>query len=913
MKNPNEINSYYQGLCDFAIISKTDREGRIIEVNDKFCEVSGYSKDELLGQYHGIVNSGFHNEHFFKQMWDTILSGKSWRGEIRNKNKSGDYYWVDTIISPVKNDKNEILEFVSIRFDISHSKQLEESLKASNQKYQNQLEFINGVRNNASHAIITTTVDGTVTSFNRKAEEILGYTSEDIVGKKTPEIWHDLDEVVQRSEEFSKKLGEEVQPGFDTFICHSRLGLKNEFEWTYIHKDGARIPVMLTITALEDDGDIKGFIGLAYDLSEKKFLESKINESNDILALALSAGEIGVWDWYLEDNSVKFDHGWAKMLGLEIEGLPMQLSTWESRVHPDDLEQCRDDIKAYVDGKTEIYQNIHRMRHADGHWVYILDKGKFSEWDKDGNPIRFTGIHIDITENENIKRKLSLFYDNSPFGFAFCDMEGNLLDVNKKYKDILGYDLEELKELSYWDITPRKYEEQEAAQLESLEKTGKYGPYAKEYIHKDGHHIPVELNGFIVENYDGQSGIWSIVEDVSKKKEVQDELEKQRKLATHNAKLASIGTLAGGVGHEINNPLAIVKGYLQNLRNKHKDKESIPYDEANRYLTKIEKAADRITRIVQGLRSFSRMDDDTKTTFDAIEAVRDTFSLVEEIYNQNQIELSFNCSNCNDGSVLVHGNIGKFQQVLMNLLSNARDAVKDKPLKTIAVNAKITDDRVQISVEDNGVGIAKEIHSKVFDPFFTTKEINEGTGIGLSLVHTYVTEMDGELTFTSEENEGTTFVLDLPLQNIEHQADVLGSGATVIPLRALIVDDEIDIRELLVEILEGIGFETTAVENGKLAYEKYQDSPESYDLIISDLKMPIMDGYTLLQKLRSHSSGHSPKFIAITGGVNNRELEDPNNVIHALSDGLIFKPFDIDKVIQLIEELTNAADKDTAA
>ena len=262
------------------------------------------------------------------------------------------------------------------------------------------------------------------------------------------------------------------------------------------------------------------------------------------LDLALEGANLGIWDWNLKDNSVKFDRRWAQMLGLDLSKIEMNLATWESRVHPDDLDKCYSDIKSYMDGDVDFYENIHRMKHNDGHWVYILDRGRFSAWDEEGNPTRFTGTHFDITSSERDKQKLSLFFENLKIGYAFCDMDGKILEANTAYSDILGYTLDEINQLSYWDLTPRKYEEDEAFQLKSLEETGRYGPYKKEYIRKDGTLIPVELNGFIVDDYDGVKGIWSSIEDITLKTGLEREI-------IRNTRLASIGLLAAGVAMKL--------------------------------------------------------------------------------------------------------------------------------------------------------------------------------------------------------------------------------------------------------------------------------------------------------------------------------------------------------------------------
>ena len=130
-----------------------------------------------------------------------------------------------------------------------------------------ELTLLQAIEENAAHALISTTPDGIITSFNKAAERMLGYHADELIQKETPAIFHDVAEVVRRSEEFSQSLGKMIEPGFETFICHSDLGQKNQLEWTYIHKTGRRFPVLLSITALYDQqGSKVGYLGIAQDI-----------------------------------------------------------------------------------------------------------------------------------------------------------------------------------------------------------------------------------------------------------------------------------------------------------------------------------------------------------------------------------------------------------------------------------------------------------------------------------------------------------------------------------------------------------------------------------------------------------------------------------------------------------------------
>jgi PAS domain S-box-containing protein len=133
-------------------------------------------------------------------------------------------------------------------------------------------------------------------------------------------------------------------------------------------------------------------------------LMQSLKATNAHFAYVLEGAGLGSWDWWLEDSRVHFDRRWCEIVGLRHEEIQQHLSTWDSLVHPDDKAQCYVDIKAYLDGKTPYYENIHRMKHANGSWVWILDRGRVSERDATGKAIRFTGTHLDITSYKESER-----------------------------------------------------------------------------------------------------------------------------------------------------------------------------------------------------------------------------------------------------------------------------------------------------------------------------------------------------------------------------------------------------------------------------------------------------------------------------------------------------------------------------
>nr|WP_315490082.1 PAS domain S-box protein [uncultured Rhodoferax sp.] len=252
-----------------SIVSVTDREGRIIDANEGFCKISGYSHKELVGQTHRIVNSGVQTHAFWTEMWSSISTGQLWRGEICNRNKEGSLYWVDSIIAPFVGEDGLTERYISVRTDITARKLAEEALLKTG-------ALQNAIFNSANFSSIATDAKGVIQILNVGAERMLGYTAVDVVDKITPADISDPHEVIERARSLSLELDTTIAPGFDALVFKASRGIEDIYELTYIRKDGSRLPAVVSVTALRDaQNTIIGYLLIGTDNTARQQVEDE--------------------------------------------------------------------------------------------------------------------------------------------------------------------------------------------------------------------------------------------------------------------------------------------------------------------------------------------------------------------------------------------------------------------------------------------------------------------------------------------------------------------------------------------------------------------------------------------------------------------------------------------------------------
>lgn len=681
-------------------------------------------------------------------------------------------------------------------------------------------------------------------------------------------------------------------------------GFNDEFE--FVDAKGNEKWVRSIGEALVDDtGKVFKLIGIFQDITKSKNQELKIKQTSDIFQIAIEGAQIGIWKWNMVEDSIECDATWCELYDVKIEDVKRDVNSWRKKMHPMDIEKSYEDFRKYINKKIKSFENIHRTQDKDGGWKYILSRGKFTDFQENGKPGRFIGTCQDVTDSIKSQNEQKLILSSLNLGIWKWNIINNDLQWDDSLYSLYGYSKEDFDgAYEAWEKTLRDdYKDTATKELqESLEghkdfdtsfpiktKTGeeKYIG-AKAVIERDQNGKPIYMYGI---NWDKTDEILA-----------HRKLDQQRKIAEQNAKLANIGEMAAGVGHEINNPLLIIKGYVEILKKEFQSEN----------LDKIMSATLRIEQIVSGLRQFVRLTDNDNAQINLNNLLQTTFDTMVELYFKENIKLELNLST----SAIIPGNFGRIQQVIVNLITNAKDAVKESKSALIQINLKSTDSEYQIEVKDNGHGIPYDIQKRIFDPFFTTKDVNEGTGIGLSLAHSIIKDHGGIISLRSNL-KGTTFKIRFPksqTQNLESSSldieEINEDNSKEVKselkgLKVLIVDDEKDILDILSFFLDEMDLDVTAFDDPNLAYESICNS--NYDLIITDLQMPKLNGPELVAKIRSNADIVQPKIIISTGGVN-IDIEAKDNELTNMVNSYLFKPFDMNKLKSSIQSCYSTID-----
>lgn len=399
-----------------------------------------------------------------------------------------------------KEQRNALIKLGNLVETLIETRAQSQKLEKMSDALFDKTAFLNTLLSSADDSIISTDLNGLITSFNRGAEKMLGYKAEELVGLKSPAVLHDIEEMRKRADELSQTLKKSIEPSFYVFISQAQQQKTETREWTYIRKDGSTLPVSLTVTAMHDStGKIFGYLGIGHDISLRKQSEQAVNYMADILERTGELAKVGGWE--LDTASMQVKHWTAEVFRIyELD--PPHLPTVEQAIslYQSDAQRV---LKAAIDLAIQTGQSWDMelpLTTAKGNHIWVRNQG--SAVMHEGKAVRLIGAIQDITEQRNVanalKEREKSFNDiieYAPIGMAVLSLEGKFTRVNQALCNIVGYSNEELMQLTFQEIT---FPDDLEADLEriGLLIEGKINTYhiEKRYIHKDKKIVWVQLS-----------------------------------------------------------------------------------------------------------------------------------------------------------------------------------------------------------------------------------------------------------------------------------------------------------------------------------------------------------------------------------------------------------------------------------
>jgi PAS domain S-box-containing protein len=655
---------------------------------------------------------------------------------------------------------------------------------------------------------------------------------------------------------------------------------------------------------------IAGAVTNALLFTQLKQAEEAMRESEEKFRDLYDHAPVGYHEYDKEGRITKVNRTDLEMLGYTAEELIGQ-PIWKLNVGE---EIVREQVLAKLAGASPPGQNLERTyRRKDGTTFPVLIQDRLT-LDEKGQIAGIRCTIQDITEHKRSEEALReseeryrTILENIEDGYYEVDLPGNFTFFNDSLCRMLGYSRDELIGMGNDRYTDQENRKKLFQAFNSVYRTGEpVQGFDWEVIRKDGRKVYGEVSVSLIRNSTGEPvGFRGIARDITERKRAEKEMAALQEQLTQSQKMEAVGRLAGGVAHDFNNLLTVIKGYAQlsllDLKENNPLRENIQ---------EIQKATERATNLTRQLLAFSRRQILDPKVLDLNSLLRDTEKMLRRMIGED-IELVTRLS---EGLGRVKIDPGQFEQVILNLAVNARDAMPSGGKFTIETANAQPDEGyalthlgltpghyVKLSVSDTGVGMSREVQEKAFDPFFTTKEKGKGTGLGLSTVHGIVTQSGGKIWVYSEPGRGTTFKIYFPTiegqldtLNVKKEVDSFPRGSETV----LLVEDESSVRDLANRLLRQQGYRVLEAAQGEEALHLAQDTAgERIHLLLTDVVLPQMSGKELADQLKTsrpdlkvlYMSGYTD-FAVVHQGVLN------------LDTHFLQKPFSLETLSQKVRE-----------
>jgi len=607
------------------------------------------------------------------------------------------------------------------------------------------------------------------------------------------------------------------------------------------------------------------------DITPRKRAEESLRKSEELLRESQSLAKIGSFFTPLGKGKNEWSDELYQILGLSRDEFIPKKESIVNFVHPEDLSYYTTTIDHLINHGGTVRKDF-RAKHSSGQWrVYrtIISV----EMDQDGNKIALKGTVQDVhetkkaeAEKEELDARSSAIIEHAVDGIITVDEKGIIERVNPAALDIFGYTESELLGENVRILLPEHDDANLDSDVDDFLAMGipelTTAAEEVERRHKNGTLIPIRLSVSEV-TFGDQKLFTGILHDLTNEKKLEHQL-------IQSQRMESIGTLASGIAHDLNNILSPITMSIAVLKS-----DTTP-QQRNLVLDTIDQAAARGADIVKQVLTFARGASQVLGTVSVVDTTTQIGKIIRETFPRN---IKFKLEVVED-IWKINGDSSHLHQLLLNLCVNSRDAMAEGGDLLLAAENVILDetysamnidaragDYVLITISDTGHGISEEILEKIFDPFFTTKEVGEGTGLGLSTAAGIISGMSGFMDVISAPEKGTQFSIYLPADTSDSEAPVMNVPNPIPPKgnqeMILVVDDEESVLNITKVTLENHGYEPITAVDGAEGIAKFAQNQRDIKLIITDIMMPHMDGNSLIRAIKTLSP--NLPIIATTG------------------------------------------------
>ena len=576
-------------------------------------------------------------------------------------------------------------------------------------------------------------------------------------------------------------------------------------------------------------------------------------ESERRLTDIIEATQLATWEWGLKTGEAHINDQWAGIIGYKLaELLPITYEKWASLVHPDDLAFADQQLNQHLAGQLPAFDVEYRMRHKDGRWVWVHDRGRVISWDKDDTPLCLSGMRQDINQQRLAELRLKehaahtqAILDNMADGLISYDETGMIQSLNRAAEHIFGYTSAEAKGQDICLLLANENQEQSSRQMmgePASPRGNKNHRFEIGGLRKNSQEFSMEVAVSTLAQQ-GNPVYVAVLQDISERKRVE------------RMKSEFVST----VSHELRTPLTSISGAIglvvKNAQHELNPKTAKMIDIAY-------KNCHRLTHLINDLLDMEKLEAG-KLQFNMMPQL--LMPLVEQAVEANApggaargIQLNIKRS-IPEAEVMVDSD--RFVQIITNFLSNA---IKFSPRgEIIEINATIKGGLAVISVQDFGPGISREFSTHVFQKFAQEDSSDTrdkgGTGLGLAISQELSERMGGEIGFDSDTETGARFYVKFPLLNVSQPAEGAHQNSIQRP-RILVVEDEADISELLAIMLTRCGYEVDQAHTGQQALDAL--ASHSYSAMTLDLALPDISGLEIIRLTREQTqTAHLPIIV----------------------------------------------------